>query len=201
MTVSIAQDNQKNSGILSKLAMIIGQVPAGTQGVLNVVLTVVGIGISIWLLSKIPFVQQGSEQVDFIMAVAMLFGILAKEVWDNINDTGTVGLRFVRLAAAIIVAPIVYSSVKDKFDVRTGVSLNSFAIAFQQGFFWQAVFRTISYGTQRAVERQHDNRGTNMDRQSATVQTQVQQPPQKTPPPTPDAAQLSGQPAAHPAQH
>jgi len=187
---AIAQDKQKNPGILNKLALIIGKVPTPVQGVLSVILAAVGVWIGIWWLSKSAFVQNDGMKLDFIMAAAMLCGILAKEIWDNINDTGTVGLRFARLVAAIIVAPIVYSSVKDKLDAVAGVSLNSFAVAFQQGFFWQAVFRTISYGTQKAMERQQDSSGgTRLDRQMASV------------PPAPDAAQRSVPPAAQPDQH
>lgn len=80
--------------------------------------------------------------IDVIYGVAMLVGVLAKEVWDSINETGAIKIRWARLLAAIIVSPIVYAAVYARFT-QGQVDLIGLAIAFQNGFFWQAVFRSV----------------------------------------------------------
>ncbi len=83
--------------------------------------------------------------LDIIYAMAMIIGILAKEVWDSINETGTISIKVPRLIAAIIISPIIYAAVYSKF-VQDELSLPGIAMAFQNGFFWQAVFRTVQGG-------------------------------------------------------
>jgi len=80
-------------------------------------------------------------RLDVIYAVAMIVGILAKEIWDNINETGTVKVQLPRIIAALLVSPIVYAAVYSHL-AKDELSLLGLAIAFQNGFFWQAVFRT-----------------------------------------------------------
>ncbi len=84
--------------------------------------------------------------LDIIYALSMIVGILAKEIWDNINETGAVTVKVPRLIAAIIVSPIIYAAVYSKF-VQDELSLTGIAVAFQNGFFWQAVFRTVQGST------------------------------------------------------
>jgi hypothetical protein len=79
--------------------------------------------------------------IDVIYAVKMIAGIIAKEIWDSINETGTVNVKIPRLLAALIVSPIIYAVVYSKF-VKDELSLLGLSVAFQNGFFWQAVFRT-----------------------------------------------------------
>lgn len=79
--------------------------------------------------------------IDLIYGISMLAGILAKELWDAINDTGQIKLRPSRALGALIVSPIVYAGVHSSFS-QGQVNLVGLAIAFQNGFFWQAVFRT-----------------------------------------------------------
>ena len=79
--------------------------------------------------------------IDLIYGTSMLVGILAKELWDAINDTGQIKLRPSRAIGALIVSPIVYAGVYSSFS-QGQVTLLGLAIAFQNGFFWQAVFRT-----------------------------------------------------------
>jgi hypothetical protein len=76
---------------------------------------------------------------DVIYGAAMVLGILGKEVWDHVNEHGRAGLDWTRLTAALIVAPVIYASVHDRF-VPGRVSAFGLAVAFQNGFFWQAVF-------------------------------------------------------------
>jgi len=66
---------------------------------------------------------------------------LAKEIWDNIKETGTLSIQWSRLIEALIISPIIYAAVYSKF-VKDELSLFGLAMAFQNGFFWQAVFRT-----------------------------------------------------------
>jgi len=83
--------------------------------------------------------------LDVTYALVMIIGILAKEVWDNINETGTLSIKMPRLIGALIISPIIYASVYSKFVVNQ-LSLFGLAIAFQNGFFWQAFFRTAQGG-------------------------------------------------------
>ena len=83
--------------------------------------------------------------IDVIYGIAMLVGILAKEIWDSINETGTIKIRWARLLGALIVSPIVYAAVYSRFT-QGQVDLIGLAIAFQNGFFWQAVFRSVQAG-------------------------------------------------------
>ena len=88
-------------------------------------------------------------KVDVIYGVAMLAGVVAKEIWDSINETGTYKIRVPRLLGAIIVSPIVYAAVYSQLT-QGDLTLLGLAIAFQNGFFWQAVFRTAQGGANAA---------------------------------------------------
>lgn len=83
--------------------------------------------------------------LDVIYAFVMIVGILAKEIWDNINDTNQLNIRVPRLIAALIVSPIIYAAVYSKFT-QGELTLLGMAVAFQNGFFWQDVFRTAQEG-------------------------------------------------------
>jgi hypothetical protein len=85
--------------------------------------------------------------LDVIYLLVMLVGILAKEVWDTINEEGSVKIRWPRIIMALIVSPIVYVSVYTQFT-QDELSLPGIGIAFQNGFFWQAVFSTAQSGSQ-----------------------------------------------------
>ena len=79
--------------------------------------------------------------MDLSYGLAMLVGVLVKEIWDGINETGTVSVRLPRLLGALFVSPIVYAGVYSRF-IQGEVTLLGLAVAFQNGFFWQAVIRT-----------------------------------------------------------
>jgi len=83
--------------------------------------------------------------LDVIYAFVMIIGILAKDVWDNLNETSTLSIKWPRLIGAFIISPVIYASVYYKFVVNQ-LSLFGLAVAFQNGFFWQAVFRTVQRG-------------------------------------------------------
>jgi hypothetical protein len=87
--------------------------------------------------------------IDLVYGLAMLVGILAKEIWDSINETSRLSIRWGRLVAALIVSPIVYAAVYTRFT-QGQVDLLGLAIAFQNGFFWQAVFRTAQESSEGA---------------------------------------------------
>lgn len=79
---------------------------------------------------------------DIIYIVVMLLGIVGKALWDNLNSSNhTAGITSWELLAAIIVSPIVYANVQQRF-LNDTVSLPGIALAFQNGFFWQALFQT-----------------------------------------------------------
>jgi hypothetical protein len=79
--------------------------------------------------------------LDITYLLTMILGILAKEIWDNINETGAISIKIPRLIGALIVSPIIYAAIYPKL-IQNQLSLLGLAVAFQNGFFWQAVFRT-----------------------------------------------------------
>src|SRR5215212_6370380 len=79
---------------------------------------------------------------DVIYGLVMIAGIFAKEAWDRLNETGQIGLLLPRLFGALLIAPIIYAAIYSQF-VKDGVSVLGLCIAFQNGFFWQAVFKTV----------------------------------------------------------
>jgi hypothetical protein len=81
---------------------------------------------------------------EVLYGLAMLVGILAKEVWDYQAERGTLGFVGSQMTAATIVAPIVYVGVHASIQPLTkSVTLVGLAIAFQNGFFWQSVFSSV----------------------------------------------------------
>lgn len=72
-------------------------------------------------------------------------GIMAREIWDSIQETGAVDVKIPRVIGALIASPIVYASVYSKF-VKDELSLPGLSVAFQNGFFWRAFFETAQVG-------------------------------------------------------
>jgi hypothetical protein len=83
--------------------------------------------------------------LDFAYLAAMLSGVFGKEVWDQVNSTGSIGVRWAHLIGALIVSPVVYGAVQNTF-FRDELSIAGLAIAFQNGFFWQSVFEGVQHG-------------------------------------------------------
>ena len=75
----------------------------------------------------------------------MILGIAAKAVWDYENKYHKVGVNWLQINLALLVAPIVYVGVGShlKLSARGAIGLSGLAIAFQTGFFWQSVFSTL----------------------------------------------------------
>jgi len=90
---------------------------------------------------KAPLPEAKIAWLDITYLLSMIMGILAKEIWDNINETGEVNIRLSRLIAALVVSPIIYAAIYSKL-LQNQFSLLGLAVAFQNGFFWQAVFQT-----------------------------------------------------------
>ena len=90
--------------------------------------------------TKEPSFKVKITLLDVIYAITMIAGILAKEIWDNINENNKLEVKLPRIIGALIVSPIVYAAVYSQFAGE--LSLLGLAIAFQNGFFWQAAFRT-----------------------------------------------------------
>jgi hypothetical protein len=63
----------------------------------------------------------------------------------QMNPQQIVLIKLPRLIAALIVSLIIYAAVYSRF-VQEELSLLGIAVAFQNGFFWQAVFRTAQEG-------------------------------------------------------
>lgn len=81
--------------------------------------------------------------VDFVHSIAMLAGIAAKAAWDFSNKKGRFGIDIGDAATALLVAPIVYVGAAAALAPHSkSVSLVGIGLAFQNGFFWQAVFAT-----------------------------------------------------------
>lgn len=97
-------------------------------------------------VKALALVKLNITWLDIIYAITMLVGILAKELWDGVNETGVLNVKVPRLTAALIVSPIIYAAVYAKF-IQGELSLLGLAVAFQNGFFWQAVFRSAQGNT------------------------------------------------------
>lgn len=82
---------------------------------------------------------------DVIYGIAMILGIAAKAVWDYENQYHRVGVNWLQINLALLVAPIVYIGVGShlKLSGQGAISLSGLALAFQNGFFWQTVFSTL----------------------------------------------------------
>ena len=81
---------------------------------------------------------------DILYGLAMIAGIVAKEVWDYNIEHGKIGFNANRVGAAMIISPIVYAGVHSAIQALTeSVTLIGLSVAFQNGFFWQSVFSGI----------------------------------------------------------
>ena len=80
--------------------------------------------------------------LDITYLLTMIIGIFAKDIWDNINETGVISIKIPRLIAALIVSPIIYAAIYSKL-IQNQLTLFGVAMAFQNGFFWQTVFGTV----------------------------------------------------------
>jgi hypothetical protein len=81
---------------------------------------------------------------DVIYGIAMILGTAAKAVWDYENEYHKVGINWLQVNLALLVAPIVYVGVASQLQSspKGTVRLSGLAVAFQNGFFWQTVFST-----------------------------------------------------------
>ena len=82
---------------------------------------------------------------DLAYALALLAGILGKELWDGVAS-GVVELRVPHLLTAFIVAPLVHATLYRKLAHDEPVTLVGLSIAFQNGFFWQTIFQAAPTG-------------------------------------------------------
>ncbi len=75
---------------------------------------------------------QSHITTDLVIFLAMVLGIVAKELWDNLHTTGAFSLNITRIAT------LVFAGFYQQFK-RRGLSLPVLALAFQNGFFWRTV--------------------------------------------------------------
>jgi hypothetical protein len=81
---------------------------------------------------------------DIAYGVAMIAGIAAKAVWDFENQHRRIGINWLQVNLALLVAPIVYIGIGSHLKISSNgaVNLSGLTIAFQNGFFWQAIVST-----------------------------------------------------------
>jgi hypothetical protein len=71
---------------------------------------------------------------------AMILGILARYAWEALERTGTIEtLDVPALVRPLLVSPMVFFPVWSQASGRPR-SLAAVLVAFQNGFFWQAIF-------------------------------------------------------------
>ena len=90
-------------------------------------------------------IEIGITLMDIIYGVAMVAGIVAKGAWDySQQHDGQLGIVWSKMAAALLVAPIVYVGVSAALEpLKKSLTLVGLGIAFQNGFFWQSVFANV----------------------------------------------------------
>ncbi len=96
------------------------------------------------------FLKQLNPKITVLQVVyglVMVIGIAAKEVWDYNQTHGHLGFKTQDMAAALLVAPIVYTAVQPHIaPLHESLTLLGIGIAFQNGFFWQSVFANVQSG-------------------------------------------------------
>ena len=84
---------------------------------------------------------------NFILFICMVFGMLAKTLWDAIesrNKSNSVHIDLWDLVKPMLVSPIIFGVV---IAIRSDNSLNEFPIyfsSFQNGFMWQTIFSKVN---------------------------------------------------------
>lgn len=85
--------------------------------------------------------------LQIVYGLFMIIGIAAKEIWDYNQKYGHLGFNAKDMAAALLVAPIIYTAVQPHIaPLHESLTLLGIGIAFQNGFFWQSVFATAQAG-------------------------------------------------------
>lgn len=90
--------------------------------------------------------------------VLVILGVLAAWFWDvgsaylgsddpnKVPQWGTLTELAVRFGLALIVACLTFPTIYEKIGKSTGDSWIAYFLAFQNGFFWQAVFEGVKEG-------------------------------------------------------
>jgi hypothetical protein len=84
-------------------------------------------------------------RLDLAYALAMIVGMVARELWDSLATTGAIAIHLPRLIGVLIWAPIVYVAIFARLR-RREPSVLGFALAFQLGFFWTSILDVASGG-------------------------------------------------------
>jgi hypothetical protein len=93
-------------------------------------------------------------QRDLAYALAMIAGMVCRELWDSLATTGTIAIHLPRLIGVLIWAPILYVAVFARLR-RRELSLLGFALAFQLGFFWTSILHVAAGGDAPQVQDHH----------------------------------------------
>jgi hypothetical protein len=80
---------------------------------------------------------------DLAHALAMVIGMVAREIGNSIAETGTIEIQLPRLISVLIWAPILYVAIFARLRQRN-LSLLGLALAFQLGFFWTSILQVAS---------------------------------------------------------
>jgi hypothetical protein len=80
---------------------------------------------------------------DLAYALAMVIGMIAREIGNSIAETGMIEIQLPRLIGVLIWAPILYVAIFTRLRQRN-LSLLGLALTFQLGFFWTSILQTAS---------------------------------------------------------
>jgi hypothetical protein len=110
-------------------------------------------------LQRVRRISPKKEKRNAKVQVGILFflvvlGILANWLWgvgwefiatpDEPPDPGNAAVIIVRVFLAFIAAAVTFTNVYTKIDQSTSESWLPYFIAFQNGFFWDALFNTVA---------------------------------------------------------
>ena len=96
--------------------------------------------------------QRKARRRVIFLFVAVLLGIIAKWLWEVLNEyladtsKGLVlgsGTILARMAVSLIIAGVTFNSIYNRVGKGTGDTNLPFFVAFQNGFFWQAIFDAV----------------------------------------------------------
>ena len=98
---------------------------------------------------EVPSASIQITLVDLIYFVAILLGVMAKAVWDYLNErleglTPPLRTLLIKIALATIIAVLIYSTAISNVPDSHVLTLAGISLAFQGGFFWQSLFQNLA---------------------------------------------------------
>src|SRR5205085_1797630 len=77
---------------------------------------------------------------DLAYALAMVAGMIAREIGNSIAETGMIEMQLPQLVGVLIWAPLLYVAIFARLR-RRELSLLGLALAFQLGFLWTSILQ------------------------------------------------------------